>query len=94
MKYKINISEGCTASGHVEINDTLYSCEDKRYQLSSEDREQFHNDLCDEIKRLLCNQEIAIQDLISLLPEDDSHYSEPCEQCGDTMVTTYYKFKT
>jgi hypothetical protein len=94
MKYKINISEGCTSGGCVEVNDSLYSCEDKRYELSLDQREQFHNDLCDELKKLLREQEIAVQDLIKLLPEVRRHYSPTCDQCGDEMITTYYKFKT
>jgi hypothetical protein len=93
MKYKINISEGCTSGGCVEVNSELYSCEDKRYELSLDQREQFHNDLCDELKKLLRDNKIAIQDLIILLPEESSYSSGICDQCGDAMITTYYSFQ-
>jgi len=92
MKYKLNISNGCTASGHLEVNGTSYSCEDKRYELTAEQREKFHTDLFAEIRRRFDDSEIHINDLVELLEIDDTHYSETCDQCGDTQVTTYYEF--
>lgn len=94
MKYKLNISEGCTSGGALEVNGTLYSCEDARYELTSYQRGKFHEDLCDKIKRMLFNNEISVHDLVALLPEVDTHYSETCDQCGDSVTTTYYEFKT
>ena len=92
MKYKLNISNGCTASGHLEVNGTSYSCEDKRYELTAEQREKFHNDLFAEIRRRFDDSEIHINDLVELLEIEDTHYSETCDQCGDNQVTTYYEF--
>jgi hypothetical protein len=94
MEYQINIAEGCTAGGALVVNGTRYSCEDMRYQLSLDQKEQFHNDLCDEIKRLLCDNVISVHDLVTLLPEVSIHYSETCEQCGDNVTTVYYQFTT
>lgn len=93
MKYKINISNGCTAGGHLEVNDTAYSCEDKRYELTKEQREKFHEDLFAEIRRMFDDGEIGVYDLVQLLHVEDTHYSETCDQCGDNMVTTYYEFE-
>ena len=92
MKYKLNISNGCTASGHLEVNGTSYFCEDQRYELTAEQREQFHTDLFAEIRRRFDDSEIHINDLVELLEIEDTHYSETCDQCGDTQVTTYYEF--
>lgn len=92
MKYKLNISNGCTAGGHLEVNDTSYSCGDKRYELSTEQRESFHNDLFAEIRRMFDDGEIGVNDLVELLPVEDTHYYETCDLCGDNMVTTYYEF--
>ena len=92
MKYKLNISNGCTAGGHLEVNGAAYSCEDKRYELSAEQRERFHNDLFAEIRRMFDDGEIGVNDLVELLHVEDTHYHENCDQCGDNMVTTYYEF--
>lgn len=94
MKYKINISEGCTAGGHLEVNGVAYSCEDPRYELTKEQREKFHEDLFTEIRRMFDNGEIGVNDLVQLLHVEDTHYSETCDQCFDRMVTTYYEFET
>jgi hypothetical protein len=92
MKYKLNISNGCTANGHLDVNGTSYCCEDKRYELTAEQREAFHTDLFAEIRRRFDNNEIHVTDLVELLEIEDTHYSETCDQCGDNQVTTYYEF--
>jgi hypothetical protein len=94
MKYKLNISNGCTAGGHLEVNGVAYSCEDPRYELTKEQREKFHEDLFAEIRRMFDDGEIGVNDLVQLLPVEDIHYSETCDQCFDNMVTTYYEFDT
>jgi len=92
MKYKINISEGCTSGGALEVNGVAYSCEDSRYELTKEQREKFHEDLFAEIRRMFDDGEIGVNDLVTLLHIEDTHYSETCDQCGDSVTTTYYEF--
>lgn len=93
MKYKLNISEGCTAGGHLVVNGVAYSCEDPRYELTKEQREKFHEDLFAEIRRMFDDGKIGVNDLVQLLHVEDIHYSETCDQCFDQMVTTYYEFE-
>lgn len=94
MKYKLNISEGCTAGGYLEVNGIAYSCEDTQYELTQEQREKFREDLFAEIRRMFDDGEIGVNDLVQLLHVKDTHYSETCDQCGDTVVTIYYEFET
>lgn len=93
MKYKINISNGCTAGGHLEVNGISYSGEDDRYALSYSDRKKFQDDLFIELRRMLNNYEMPIQHLVELLHVEDQEYLPTCETCGDNMVTTYYEFE-
>lgn len=94
MKYKINISDGCVAGGHLEVNGMAYSCGDLRYEITKEQREKFHEDLFAEIRRMFDDGEINVNDLVQLFNAEDTHCSETCDQCGDTQVTTYYEFDT
>lgn len=90
MKYKIRTSFGCTADS-IEINDKLYFCEDSRYGLNEEEREQFHEDLFKEIKRMLKSGEISITNIIELLHVENVEFSEICDQCFDSVTTTTYE---
>lgn len=90
-KYKIETYQGCTSDG-VEVNGVSYYCEDERYRLTDEQKEEFHKDLFTEIKRMFDDGEIGVTNLIEMLHVEDVEYSDTCEQCGDTVITTKYEF--
>ncbi len=72
MKYKITISEGCTAF-YTEINGKFVGGEDPRYDFFKEERKQ-------------CT--VQLDDLIKCFQPDSWHYDdESCDQCGDTVST-------
>lgn len=85
MKYDIVISEGCTAFytnvNGKDIND-----------LTPEERNEFLDYLLVAIKTRVLEQNIDLNSLIDVLPCDDYESDPtPCDQCGDTVVKSFYK---
>lgn len=91
MDYKVETHFGCTSNAII-INGQNYSCEDPRYQLTDLERERFNDALLDKIVHMFNTGELGPLDLIQLLPSDNVEYSDTCEQCGDTVVSTFYSF--
>lgn len=90
MKYEVVISEGCTAF-YTSVNNKLWSGE---YEvLSEEEKEEFVDFLCEEIKKQLKESTIDINDVISIFQCDESEWSnDVCDQCGDSVSTRTWRF--
>ena len=81
-RYKIVETTGCTAFNFT-VND---------HQLSDM-TDQEYNEMLDyffvKIKEGLKENTILLQDVVGLFqPDDMTHESEPCDQCGDTISDT------
>lgn len=88
MKYKVVISEGCTANG-LEVNGRSWNSEYIPTTLTEEERTEFVNYLFDKIKEGYETGEIGITELVRLFYYDDCEISPTCETCGDSVVTEY-----
>lgn len=88
MKYKVVISEGCTANG-IEVNGKSWYSEYTPIRLKEEERTEFVNYLFDKIKECYETGEIDITELVRLFHYDDYKVSPTCETCGDSVVTEY-----
>lgn len=84
MKYKIQISEGCT-SYYTKINDNYYE------DMSETEKLEFIQYLSHKLIHGLINNEISINSVIGVFQYDEYNYdSKSCDQCGDTVsVTTW-----
>jgi hypothetical protein len=91
MNYKVETHFGCTSDALI-VNDKNYYGEDPRYHLNDQEREQFNDALLAEIGRRFHAREIGPTDLLSLLPSERYEVSDTCEQCGDSVTSTYYSF--
>lgn len=90
MKYKIEISEGCT-SFYTSVNDKLWSGE---YDVLSEDEKtEFVDFLCEEFKKQLKDDCVSINDFIRCFQVDESQDGGGCEQCGDHIWRDFWYFE-
>ena len=87
MKYKVEISEGCTAF-YTTINDKLDD------ELSMEEVDEFVDYLCEKFKQELRGSTVVLNDLIQCFQpvnwESDNH---SCDQCGDSVHRTFWEFE-
>lgn len=92
MKYKVEVSEGCLATG-IYVNGKSLSGDDPRYCLSNEELKEFEEATLEEIRRAFHTGEVTMWDLLGLLHyENYETTDEPCESCGDYVTTRYYEF--
>jgi polyhydroxyalkanoate synthesis regulator phasin len=85
MKYKITISEGCTAFC-TEINGKVVGGEDPRYSFTEEKIDELIDYLCERFKEERKQGTVLLDDLIKCFQPDSWHYDEEfCDQCGDTV---------
>lgn len=90
-KYKVETHFGCTSNAII-VNGKSYYGEDQRYTMSDEERSEFDGALLKEIRRRFSDGEIGPNELLSLLHYDNYECSPTCEQCGDSVQSTYYTF--
>jgi hypothetical protein len=87
MKYKITISEGCTAF-YTEINGKFVGGEDPRYDFTEKEIDELIDYLCERFKEERKQCTVQLDDLIKCFQPDSWHYDdESCDQCGDTVST-------
>jgi len=85
VKYKIVISEGCTAFW-TKINDKLIE------DLSKEEHEEFIDYLLKKLKEGIYDNTISLDSVIKNFQYSDwEHDSRSCDQCGDTVDKTIWK---
>jgi lipopolysaccharide biosynthesis regulator YciM len=86
MKYKVEISEGCT-SFYTSINDKLDD------ELSMEEVDEFVDYLCEKFKQKLRDSTVVLNDLIRCFqPDNWESDKHSCDQCGDSVHRTYWEF--
>lgn len=87
MKYKITISEGCTAF-YTEINDKIVGGEYEPTRFPEEEIDELIDYLCERFKEEYKQGTVQLDDLIKCFQPDSWHHdTESCEQCGDTVST-------
>jgi hypothetical protein len=92
MKYKVVISEGCTAF-YTEINKKIVGGEYAPTCLSDEETNKFVDYLCKKFKSELNEGTVRLDDLIRCFQSDRHETDEhDCDQCGDTVHRTFWKF--
>jgi hypothetical protein len=85
MKYKITISEGCTAF-YTEINGKIVGGEDPRYSFTEKETDELIDYLCEKFKEEYKQGTVQLDDLIKCFQPDSWHYDdESCDQCGDNV---------
>ena len=85
MKYKVQRTVGCLATGRVIINGR------DEYDMSLEEVKQFAADVLERLRSDLENGTMNLANLVEAVREYDIEYSDECEQCGDSMVTTKWE---
>lgn len=92
MKYKVELTEGCTAFG-ITVNGLAYRGEDPRYCLSDEQRHEFEEAVLAEVRRTFRDGELPLWYLFDNIQLQSIETSKtPCETCGDYVTTRYYEF--
>jgi len=86
VKYKIVISEGCTANA-ITFNDKDWSGEYEPTLMSVSERNDAVEYLLDQIREGLKDGTVIINELIECFTPDETEYSETCDQCGDSVTT-------
>lgn len=86
MKYKIVISEGCIANA-ITFNDKDWSGAYEPTLMSVSERNDAVEYLLDQIREGLKDGSVLIVDVIQCFSADETEYSEPCDQCGDSVTT-------
>jgi hypothetical protein len=83
-KYKIEITEGCTAYGtSINGRDVV--------DIHEEEMDEIVDYLLAQIRESYNQSGILFEDIVRLFQYDDyEHDSEMCEQCGDTVSTTIW----
>jgi hypothetical protein len=85
VKYKITISEGCTAF-YTEINEKIVGGEYEPTCFSDEEIDELIDYLCERFKEERKQGTVLLDDLIKCFQPDSWHYDdESCDQCGDTV---------
>ena len=83
-KYKIEITEGCTAFG-TSINDRNV------LDIPQEEMDEILDYLFVQIRESYNQSGILFEDIVKLFqPDDRKHDPEPCGQCGDYYSSTTY----
>jgi hypothetical protein len=91
MKYKITISEGCTAF-YTEINAKFVGGEDPRYNFLEEEIDELIDYLCERFKEERKQGTVLLDDLIKCFQPDNWETDEhDCEQCGDSVHRRYWE---
>jgi hypothetical protein len=92
MKYRVTISEGCTAF-YTEINEKIVGGEYEPTCLTDEEVDEFVDYLCKKFKTELKEGTVILDDLIKCFQSDRNETDEhDCEQCGDTVSRTVWEF--
>jgi hypothetical protein len=87
VKYKITISEGCTAF-YTEINEKIVGGEYEPTCFADEEIDELIDYLCERFKEERKQGTVLLDDLIKCFQADSWHYDdESCDQCGDTVST-------
>jgi hypothetical protein len=91
VKYKITISEGCTAF-YTEINGKFVGGEDPRYDFTEKEIDELIDYLCEQFKKELKQHTVSLNDLIQCFQPDNWETDEhDCEQCGDSVHRRYWE---
>lgn len=91
-KYTITISEGCTAF-YTEINGKIVGGSYEPECFSDNEVDELVDYLCKRFKQGLKDSTVQLDDLIKCFqPDDWSHDSNSCDQCGDSVSTTTWFF--
>jgi hypothetical protein len=91
MKYKVTISEGCTAF-YTEINGKFVGGEDPRYDFTEKEIDELIDYLCEQFKKELKQHTVSLNDLIQCFQPDNWETDEhDCEQCGDSVHRRYWE---
>lgn len=91
MKYKVELTDGCTATG-IYVNDVSYTGEDTRYCLTDEQRKEFEDAVLAEVCRLFRAGELTLWSLFdNISPVDIETSPTACETCGDYVTTRFYE---
>lgn len=92
MKYKVTISEGCTAF-YTEINGKIVGGEYEPTCLTNEEIDDFIDYLCEQFKKELRQSTVSLNDLIQCFqPDSWESDKNSCEQCGDTVHRKDWEF--
>ena len=86
MKYKIIISEGCTANG-VTFNDKDWYGDYEPTLMSESEKNAAVEYLLDQIRERLKDDSVIIQDIIQCFLPDKTEWSECCDQCFDSVIS-------
>ena len=85
MKYKIVITEGCTAFDFT-VNDKSIA------DLTAEEQSEFVNYLCEQFKSQLQGSTVRLEDLVRVFQSSDwGSDRHNCDQCGDTVHWTSWE---
>lgn len=90
MKYEIVISQGCIANTFT-VNGKDWSGDYEGTLMSHNERSEFLDYLFSELRKGLDDGSVLVTDLINCLALDEWKYSEPCDQCGDSVETKIWK---
>jgi hypothetical protein len=91
MKYKITISEGCTAF-YTEINGKIVGDEYEPNRFPDEEIDELVDYLCIKFKEGLKESTVQLDDLIKCFQPDSWHHdSTSCDQCGDSVSATTWE---
>ena len=83
-KYKIEITEGCTAFG-TSINDRNV------LDIPEKEMDEIVDYLLAQIRESYNQSGILFENIVQIFQYDDyEHDPEPCDQCGDTVSTTIW----
>jgi hypothetical protein len=92
MKYKITISEGCTAF-YTEINEKIVGGEYEPTCLTDAETDEFVDYLCEQFKKELKQHTVSLNDLIQCFqPDNWETEDESCDQCGDSVHRKHWEF--
>jgi hypothetical protein len=92
VKYKITISEGCTAF-YTEINGKFVGGEDPRYDFTEKEIDELIDYLCEQFKKELKQHTVSLNDLIQCFqPDNWETEDESCDQCGDSVHRKHWEF--
>jgi hypothetical protein len=81
-KYKIEITEGCTAYGTAINNRNVLD-------IPEEEMDEIVDYILAQVRESYNQRGTLFEDIIKLLQPDDWKYDpEPCDQCGDTVSST------
>jgi hypothetical protein len=72
---------GCM-SNHTSVDGRSYPGDFSEAELDYIEKVLFEN-----ISVALRSEAISLSDVLGCIPTDETNWSEPCDQCGDTVVT-------